>query len=210
MKLNITNLLIVIGAVLLTAAGSLAQSNTEPKSSNDMPDCPMMKKGNSGSAMSMSECPMMKKDAAKAGTGMSNMNHDQMVMKNGEKAMGFSQTATTHHFLLMADGGAIQVEANDPNDSVNRDAIRRHLTEIAKQFADGIFTTPFAVHGKVPDGVPTMDKLRADIAYSYEETPNGARVRIKTKNPDALAAIYEFLRFQIDEHHTGDPLEPGK
>src|SRR5712664_1346364 len=29
----------------------------------------------------------------------------------GEKGMGFSQTTTTHHFLLSADGGVIQVEA---------------------------------------------------------------------------------------------------
>ena len=29
----------------------------------------------------------------------------------GEKGMGFSQTATTDHFLLRADGGAIQVDA---------------------------------------------------------------------------------------------------
>jgi hypothetical protein len=147
------------------------------------------------STQDMSDCPMMKKD-----------NHGDMVMKNGEKAMGFSQTATTHHFLLLADGGAIQVEVNDASDTMNRDAIRSHLKEIAKQFADGIFTTPFAVHGRVPDGVPQMDKLKAAIQYNYEETASGARLRITTSNPDALAAIHNFLKFQIDEHHTGDSL----
>jgi hypothetical protein len=29
-------------------------------------------------------------------------------------------------------------------------------------------------------------------------------VRIKTANADALKAINDFLRFQIEDHHTGD------
>ena len=100
-------------------------------------------------------------------------NHNEMVMENGEKAMGFSQTATTHHFLIMKDGGAIQVEANDANDTINRDKIRMHLTQIAQQFKNGIFTTPFAVHGQVPPGVPEMDRLKDKITYAYEETLTG-------------------------------------
>ena len=140
----------------------------------------------------------------------SKMDHDKMVMGNGEKAMGFSQTATTHHFLIMKDGGAIQVEANDDSDNVDRDKIRTHLAEIAKQFKAGIFTTPFAVHGQVPPGVPEMDKLKESITYTYEKTDNGARVRIKTKDADALAAIHAFLKFQIEEHKTGDPIQATK
>ena len=121
--------------------------------------------------------------------------------------MGFSQTATTHHFLIMKDGGAIQVEANDIKDTDNRDKIRKHLAEIAGQFKNGIFTTPFAVHGQVPPGVPEMDKLKTEIQYTYEETEKGARVRITTNNTDALAAIHDFLKFQIAEHQTGDPID---
>ena len=166
----------------------------------DAMSCPMMDRmANS----SHDECPMMKKD----GQASNMTEHDKMVMANGEKAMGFSQTATTHHFLLMKDGGAIQVTANDPNDTDNRDAIRSHLKMIAGQFKDGIFTTPFAVHGQVPTGVPEMDRLKDKINYTYEEVENGARVRIVTSDSKALAAIHDFLRFQITEHKTGDPLE---
>jgi hypothetical protein len=132
-------------------------------------------------------------------------DHHADVMENGEKAMGFSQTETTHHFLLMKDGGAIRVEANDAADTANRDKIRTHLAGIAKQFSKGIFTTPFAVHGKMPPGVPVMDELKGDIEYKYEETDNGAQVRISTKNATALAAIHAFLKFQVEEHQTGDP-----
>ena len=206
MKNKYMYLLAAIALTLSIASVGSAQTTTDK---DKTPAMPMTK--------DMSDCPMMQKADAKASkdgpnsmADMPGMNHDKMVMQNGEKAMGFSQTATTHHFLLMDDGGAIQVEVNDAKDTANRDRIRMHLTEIAKQFAEGIFTTPFAVHGKVPDGVPTMDKLKADIKYTYEETPNGARVRIATNNPKALAAIYEFLRFQINEHHTGDPLNLEK
>lgn len=98
------------------------------------------------------------------------------------------------------------MEANDAKDTVNRDKIRMHLAEIAKEFQAGIFTTPFAVHGQVPPGVPVMDELKTRIMYRYEETANGARVRIMTSDPKALDAIRTFLKFQIDEHKTGDPI----
>jgi hypothetical protein len=140
----------------------------------------------------------------------SKMDHDKMMQENGEKAMGFSQTATTHHFLIRKDGGAIQVEANDPKDTVNRDKIRQHMQEIGKQFQAGVFTTPFAVHGEVPPGVPAMDQLKNSIMYMYEETKKGGRVRIITKNAEALAAIHAFLKYQIEEHKTGDPVTPSR
>jgi len=137
------------------------------------------------------------------------MSRDQMLMQNGEKEMGFSQTATTHHFILMKDGGAIRIEVNEAADTANRDKIRLHLKGIAAQFAKGIFTTPFAIHGQVPPGVPVMDELKHEIKYTYEQTENGAQIRITTANQNALAAIYEFLKFQITEHKTGDPTAPA-
>ena len=82
-----------------------------------------------------------------------------------------------------------------------------HLAEIAKEFQKGIFTTPFAVHGQVPPGVPLMDELKDNIKYTYEETERGARVRISTADQKALAAIRDFLKFQIEEHRTGDAVK---
>jgi hypothetical protein len=32
-------------------------------------------------------------------------------------------------------------------------------------------------------------------------------VTIATTDPKALAAVHEFLRFQISDHGTGDPIE---
>ena len=135
--------------------------------------------------------------------------HDAHSKMNerGEKGMGFSQTATTHHFFLKPDGGVIQVEANSAADAANRDNIRMHLTHIAKAFANGDFDIPMFVHDTVPPDVPEMKRLREKIRYSFEETPTGGRVVIATADKDSLTAIHKFLRFQIEEHKTGDPTE---
>lgn len=131
--------------------------------------------------------------------------HTQMNERS-EKGMGFSQTATTHHFLLNANGGVIQVEAKDSADATNRNEIRMHLRHIAKAFQNGDFDIPMFVHDTVPPGVPEMKRLQKNIEYSFEETLNGGRVVISSANKEALEAIHRFLRFQIEEHKTGDPV----
>ena len=135
--------------------------------------------------------------------------HDAHSSMNerGEQGMGFSQSAATHHFFLKADGGVIQVESNSGTDATNRDNIRMHLTHIAQAFQSGDFDTPMFVHDTVPPGVPEMKKLRENIRYSFEETPNGGRVVIFSSNKEAVAAIHRFLRFQIEEHKTGDAID---
>ncbi len=124
--------------------------------------------------------------------------------ERGKEGMGFSQTATTHHFLIKPDSGVIQVEVNDPADTSNRTHIREHLAYIAEAFANGDFEIPMFVHDTVPPGVPEMKRLREKIRYSFEETSNGGRVIIATNDKESLDAIHKFLRFQIQEHKTGD------
>jgi hypothetical protein len=130
--------------------------------------------------------------------------HTQMN-ERGEKGMGFSQTATTHHFYLNESGGIIQVEANESTNMANRDDIRLHLRHIAHAFQTGDFDIPMFVHDTVPPGVPEMKRLQKQIRYVFEETPNGGRVVIASANAKALAAIHRFLQVQIEEHQTGDP-----
>jgi len=131
-------------------------------------------------------------------------DHDAMNAR-GEKAMGFSQTATTHHFKLLSDGGYVQVQANDANDAANRDHIRMHLQEQAKRFAAGDFDAPELTHDRVPPGVPQMQKLKSAVSYKYEEIERGGRLRITSKEAAAVAAIHDFLKFKIEDHKTGDP-----
>ncbi len=128
----------------------------------------------------------------------------KMHMQNAEQTMGFSQTETTHHFFLKPDGGIIQVEANDPSDSHNRDMVRMHLSHIERALAAGDFSDPMSVHDDIPDGVPLLQSLKKDIHYEFEQTPQGGRVLIRSTNSQAIDAIHAFLRFQIREHQTND------
>jgi hypothetical protein len=126
-------------------------------------------------------------------------------------AMGFDQQATTHHFRLYEDGGAIDVTVNDPGDVKNRDAIRSHLPHIAMMFGSGNFDAPMLVHDSsdVP-GTATMAERRDRIRYIYVETPRGGRVDIVTTDLEALTAVHAFLAYQIAEHKTGDVTTASK
>jgi hypothetical protein len=77
-------------------------------------------------------------------------------------------------------------------------------------FKEGDFSAPMFIHGEAPAGVPAMKRLKADISYTFEKIEFGARVRIATANAEAVDAIHGFLRYQIKDHQTGDPLETDK
>src|SRR5262249_37838465 len=137
---------------------------------------------------------------------MTQQQMDEMNMR-GDKHMGFDHLKTTHHFVLTNDGGLIQVEANDATDTQSRDQIRSHLRHMTMMFSEGNFEVPMLVHEKTPPGSEVMRQLKSEINYNFKETDRGAMIQISTSNSEALKAIYEFLRFQIKEHMTGDPLE---
>jgi hypothetical protein len=147
----------------------------------------------------MKDCPMRSQHSAQS--------HQAVVESYGDQAMGFPHDKTTHHFRMVADGGAIEVSVNDSGDKANTTAIRSHLSHIAMMFGTGEFSTPMFIHDSIPPGVTTMKLMKSDIHYTYEEMPTGGRVRIKSDNPIAVAAIHDFLRFQINEHQTGDSLD---
>jgi len=132
--------------------------------------------------------------------------HQEMEQR-GNQGMGFDQQKTTHHFLLRKDGGAIQVTANSPTDKASIDEIHMHLEHIARAFKAGEFNLPMFIHDQTPPGVPVMTKLKDQIRYRYEAAENGGRVVISSANAEAVAAIHDFLKFQITEHKTGDALE---
>lgn len=131
--------------------------------------------------------------------------HHQGVVQRGDRVMGFSHEKTIHHFRLTPDGGTIEALATNSSDAASREQIRAHLEHIAQMFHNGNFNAPMLIHAQTPPGVPTMKKLRKDIRYDVEDTPNGAQVKASSQNPKAIAAIHDFLRFQIQDHRTGDP-----
>lgn len=130
----------------------------------------------------------------------------QAPLARGERAMGFDQARTSHHFRLTARGGSIEVHVNNPDDKELRDQVIGHLREIREQFSRGDFRAPLGVHGERPPGVAVLERYARDVTYTFEPGELGGRVLIATENKQALTAIHEFLRYQIREHQTGDPL----
>lgn len=124
-----------------------------------------------------------------------------------DAASGVAHEKAVHQFLLARDGGSIRLEAIDAADPDARDRIREHLQIVARAFASGDFALPVAIHARVPPGTEVMKQRKGAIRYSYEPTVKGGLVRISTRDAKARAAVHEFLRFQVDDHGTNDPVE---
>lgn len=135
--------------------------------------------------------------------------HHAALNARGAKFMGFDQSATAHHFILTSDGGRIEVTARDAKDATSLKQIREHLQHIAVVFGKSDFALPGLVHDtKSVPGVDAMKRHTAALTFKFEEMATGAHVRIAGTTPEAIAAVHEFLRFQITDHKTGDPLTP--
>ena len=130
--------------------------------------------------------------------------HQKKVNERGDRVMGFDHEKTIHHFELKPDGGVIRAEAIDRNDVNSIESIRHHFVEISGLFSKGDFSMPAMIHDRIPPGVGVMKTLKDEITFTHHEIEKGSEVRIKTANPDALKAIHDFLRFQIEDHGTGD------
>ena len=130
----------------------------------------------------------------------------EKMNERGDTTMGFSHMKTTHHFRLSQKGGTIQVTANDLQDTASIHHIRLHLGHIAAAFSNGDFSMPMRVHSQTPQGVPVMVRRQNDIEYQFRTLYRGGIVMIATNDTAALSAIHEFLRFQIQAHKTGDPV----
>jgi hypothetical protein len=116
--------------------------------------------------------------------------------------MGVNQYTSTHLFTPLPDGGRIELQRNEA-DSAGAEQVRRHMALIARQFAAGDFRLPGFVHARDVPGTAVMAAKRTALKYSVESLPRGAALRIRTDDPDAIAAIHAFLAFQRQDHHAG-------
>ena len=124
------------------------------------------------------------------------------VQARGAVAMGVNQYTSTHIFSPLPDGGRIELQRNAA-DSGGAAQIQRHMQMIASQFAAGDFRLPGFVHDRPVPGTDVMAAKRSVVRYTVEPRPRGAALRIQTADPDAVAAIHEFLAFQRMDHHAG-------
>lgn len=67
---------------------------------------------------------------------------------------------------------------------------------------NGDFSAPMVIHDGVPPGTTTMQLMKSEISYKYEEIASGGRVDIRSASAIAVATIHDFLRSRINEHRT--------
>lgn len=134
-------------------------------------------------------------------------HHMSDVNRHGAQAMGFDQHKAEHHFRLSKEGGEVEVSAKDARDTATMEQIRTHLRAQETRFSSGDFAAPEHTHGRMPPGTESMKELRSQIHYAYEVTARGARLTMTSKSSKAVDAIHNFLRFQIQDHETGDSEE---
>ncbi|MEO6213449.1 MAG: hypothetical protein ABIP65_07455 [Vicinamibacterales bacterium] len=132
--------------------------------------------------------------------------HHAALNERGKQFMGFDQNATAHHFILTRAGGRIEVSVRAADDTKSAGEIRAHLGHLARLFTSGDFSGPAVVHDQKVPGVEKMKAAGAALTYTFEETERGGRLHIVGSTPGAIRAVHEFLKFQITDHRTGDPL----
>lgn len=107
----------------------------------------------------------------------------------------------TYHFVLLRDGGAIEVQANSPQDEDTRVRIRKELYEVSRQFGKGDFSSYLMTGSKVP--AEGIKEAGSAIKFEFEELPFGGRVVMRTENSEARKAIHKYMRHQIGAYRTG-------
>lgn len=124
------------------------------------------------------------------------------MQTRGQHVMGVNQYSSAHVFEDLPDGGRVVLERADASDTADITTIRAHMRDIEAAFRAGDFSKPFAVHAQTVPGTAVMTARRAAISYEAVERPRGGEVRIKSRDPAAIAAIHEFLEFQRDAHRA--------
>lgn len=123
------------------------------------------------------------------------------MQERGHMAMGVDQYTSTHTFDALPDGGRIEL-LRDVNDTLGIRQIRTHLRLIQHAFQAGDFSTPAFVHMRQMPGTAVMTRKRDAIVYTYAELRRGGELHMTTSDPEALAAIHEFMGAQRSEHHA--------
>ena len=123
------------------------------------------------------------------------------LQERGRIAMGVDQYTSIHLFDDLPDGGRVELQRGE-DDGVGVATIRSHLREIKSAFETGNFSTPAFVHLTEVPGTAVMARRRAHVRYVVRDLPRGAELRLRTTDPEALAAVHQFLAFQRGDHRA--------
>jgi hypothetical protein len=120
----------------------------------------------------------------------------------GHGVMPFDLSTSVHIFRMTESGGVQKVVVRDPK-AGNPDQIaliRQHLTHESREFQNGNFGDPAALHGATMPGLKAMQTESSKIKVSYSELANGAQITFETSDLHALTAIHRWFGAQLSEH----------
>ena len=124
------------------------------------------------------------------------------VQARGAAVMGVDQYTSKHVFEDLPDGGLIILDRPDTADTAGIATIRAHMRVIAGSFERGTFDAPGLVHGRTVPGTAVMAARRETLTYTVGNRQRGAELRIRTTDPETLAAVRAFLAFQRADHRA--------
>lgn len=123
------------------------------------------------------------------------------VAERGAHVMPFDLEKTLHIFTKTSRGGLQQVVAKDASDSEQIGLIRRHLSQIARDFRDGNFSAPTRIHGEAMPGLADLKAAQpGQIRIEYRERADGAQISYATASPRLAAAIHQWFDAQLRDH----------
>ena len=124
------------------------------------------------------------------------------VQKRGAAVMGVDQYTSKHVFEDLPDGGRVVLDRDDSADTAAIRTIRAHMRDIETAFRAGNFAAPGLVHAQNVPGTDVMAARREKITYAAVERPQGAELRITSRDAGAVDAIHRFLAFQRMDHRA--------
>ncbi len=122
----------------------------------------------------------------------------------------YDRDRVVHHFYLYPDGGMMTLTVTDPSDAETRKAVRAYVQRVSQLMVVGNLTR---LREQFGDGVPGLNRIaeargrKATITVHSSTPDEGSQIIFSTSDAAALEGLHDFLRFQITDLKTGDPLE---
>lgn len=125
----------------------------------------------------------------------------EAVAQRGAHVMPFDLERTQHRFTKGPLGGHQSVEVKDPNDLEQIKLIRAHLAKIAKEFEQGQFIAPAAIHGSQMPGLRELSAAGpGELKIRWRKLPLGAKIDYQSQKPELVAALHQWFDAQVSDH----------
>jgi hypothetical protein len=130
-------------------------------------------------------------------------SRQEAVRERSADVMPFDMKATTHVFTKTPEGGVQRVVVKSPVDTKQTALIRRHLRDIADNFARGDFGAPTDVHGAEMPGLAALKAaVPGELHVRYRDLQSGAEIQYSSRDPKIVSALHEWFDAQVADHGT--------